>query len=129
MKRQVTASPPAGRDPNETKTQRVSSRYTGVAGEMPRKVRAREALPGELRQLERLFADCGWPDRREFVQARKRAGARAHDVLEGSSSGVDGSRTALLAAAAELCVAWRMALGPSGQAAACLVRQLDDIIA
>src|SRR5438128_2417303 len=128
MKRQVTASPPAGRDPNETKTQRVSSRYTGVAGEMPRKVRAREALPGELRQLERLFADCGWPDRREFVQARKRARARALDVLEGSSSGVDSSRIALLVAAAELFVAFRMALPASVQEAACLVQQLEDII-
>ncbi|TMK99122.1 MAG: hypothetical protein E6G34_06400 [Actinobacteria bacterium] len=62
------------------------------------------------------------------MQARKRARARALDVLEGSSSGVDSSRIALLVAAAELFVAFRMALPASVQEAACLVQQLEDII-
>jgi signal transduction histidine kinase len=127
MKRQVTASTPAGRDPSGTKLRRESNGHKGVPGKMPRTVGARAAVPAELRQLERLFADCTWPERRAFVRARKRARERAVDVLEGSGSGSDASRTALLVAATELFVALKMEPSASLEEAARLAQQLEEI--
>jgi signal transduction histidine kinase len=94
---------------------------------MPRKARPREAVPPELAQLEGLFANCQWPERRVFVRARRRARERAVDVLEESGPGGDTSRTALLVAAAELFVALKMELSVSLQEAALLAQQLDDL--
>jgi signal transduction histidine kinase len=85
------------------------------------------AMPAELRQLERLFADCRWPERRVFVRARKRARERAADVLEGSGSGADTSRNALLVAASELFVALKMEPSASLEETARLAQQLEEI--
>src|SRR5437660_444761 len=102
MKRQVMVSATAGRDPSGTKMRRGSNTHEGVADKIPSKARTREAVPSELRQLERLFADCRWPERPVFARACKHARERAVSVLEDSAAGADASRTALLLAAAEL---------------------------
>jgi signal transduction histidine kinase len=127
MKRQVTVSAAAGRDPTGTKLRRESNGRKRVAGEAPPTARIREAVPAELWQLERLFADCRWPERRVFVRARKRARERAVDVLEDSGPGPDTSRTALMVAAAELFVALKMELSVSLEEAARLAQQLEDL--
>jgi signal transduction histidine kinase len=82
-------------------------RRHAVPGAPP--VRRRDVLV-DLRRLESLFADNEWPDPRVFVRARKRARARALEVLDRSGSRVDGSRTALLIAASELVGAMRSEL-------------------
>jgi signal transduction histidine kinase len=59
------------------------------------------AAPADLRRVERLFADCSWPDRATFFGARERARRHALKVLEGGS-GARAQHTALLVAAAKL---------------------------
>jgi signal transduction histidine kinase len=85
------------------------------------------AVLGDLRRLERLFADCEWPARRVFVQARTRARARALAVLDGSGPGADATRTALLVAAAELFRSLRVELAASAHDAGGLAQQLQDL--
>ena len=88
---------------------------------------AHAAALADLRRLERLFADCEWPDRRVFVRARKRTREHALQMLESGRSSADATATALLITAAELFVAMRVELAPRGQVAAHLVEQLENI--
>jgi signal transduction histidine kinase len=98
---------------------------------VPERTRGRASAHGPavaaLRQLERLFADVQWPERRVFVAARKRARERALEALEGGSR-VDDIPTALLIAAAELFGAMRVELAARPQEAARLVSRLHDVV-
>jgi signal transduction histidine kinase len=82
----------------------------------------------ELRALERLFADCEWPERRVFTRARKRARERALEALESGGSGPDATWMALLVAAAELFGALRVELVASPPNAARLAQQIENVI-
>jgi signal transduction histidine kinase len=101
--------------------------HNGVSSKTPGKGNGHAAALVDLRRLERVFADCEWPERRVFVRARKRARARALEMLEGGGSGVDATRTALLAAAAELFGAMRVELAASPQDAARLAEQVEEV--
>jgi len=118
--------PVTARYPIETKMASQPNGHNGVSKTLGKGNGHASALV-DLRRLERVFADCEWPERRVFVRARKRARARAVEVLEGGGSGADGGRTALLIAAAELFGAMRVELSASPQDAAHLARQLADI--
>jgi len=128
MKRQVTVPATASRDRTGTKMRHRSSTSDGVAGKIPSTVRTREVVPSELRQLERLFADCRWPERSVFARACKRARERAVGVIEDSAPSADTRQTALVLAAAELFVALNVALPASAQETARLAQQLEEII-
>jgi signal transduction histidine kinase len=80
----------------------------------------------EVRRLERVFAGCEWSGRAAFTRARKRARARALEVLEGAGPAPDATHTALLVAAAELFGAMRGELTASPQIAATVVTELQD---
>jgi signal transduction histidine kinase len=80
-----------------------------------------------VRRLERAFASCEWRDQRLFVRVRKRASARALQVLEHDGTGLDGRRTALLIAAAEMFGALRVELAASPRDAARLVDAFEEI--
>lgn len=81
----------------------------------------------QLRRLERVFADCRWPEHRAFVRARKRARERAVETLQ-SGSDADVTPTALLIAAAELFGAVRVERAASLQDAARLAQELEDVM-
>jgi signal transduction histidine kinase len=119
--------PVTARYPIETKMASQPNGHNGVSSKTPGKGTGHAAALVDLRRLERVFADCEWPERRVFVRARKRARARAVEVLEGGGSGADGGRTALLIAAAELFGAMRVEFAASPQDAARLAQQLADI--
>ncbi len=104
-----------------------SNGHKGVSTETPAKTQTHAAVPADLRRLERVFADCEWPERRVFKRARKRARERALEMLEGGGSGADGSRTALLIAATELFGAMRVELAASPQDAARLAQQVEEV--
>src|SRR6185312_4409675 len=84
-------------------TGHVSAKKARSAHEQETVVRA---LPTELRKLERLFDEAGWPDRRAFLKVRREARKRALDTLgDGSSS--DSRRTAVLVASAAVIIGMR----------------------
>jgi signal transduction histidine kinase len=87
----------------------------------------RDVALADLRRLERAFADFEWSERRAFARARKRARARALEILERGGSGVDNARAALLIAAAELFGAMNVELAASPQDAALLVQGLEGV--
>jgi signal transduction histidine kinase len=105
-----------------------SNGRNGVSTKTPRKADAHAAALADVRRLERVFADCEWPERRVFLRARKRARARALEALEGAGSGADATRTALLVAAAELFGAMKVELVASPLDAGRLAQQLEDVI-
>lgn len=115
------------RDPIEMKMASESNGRTDVATKTPAAITTRVAALADLRRLERVFADCEWPDRRAFARARKCAKARAVEVLERGDSGADGGRTALLIAAAELFNALSLELAASVQDAVGLAQQFEEI--
>jgi signal transduction histidine kinase len=89
---------------------------------------AHAAALADVRRLERVFAGLDWCERRTLVRARKRARARALEVLEGGGSAPDAARTALLVAAAELFGAMRAELAASAHETARLAQELEDTI-
>lgn len=111
------------RDLTETK---IASRPNGRKGGSGNTSTRTVAL-ADLRRLERAFADFEWSERRAFARARKRARARALEVLERGGSGVDNARAALLIAAAELFGAMKVELAASPQDAALLVQGLERV--
>ncbi len=100
----------------------------GVPEKAPADASAHRATQARLRRLERLFADYEWRDRRAFGRARRRARERALEVLEGSSSDVDVTQTALLITAAELFGAMRVELAADPQATSRLAEELQDVL-
>src|SRR6516225_325958 len=108
----------------------VSSQPSGGKG-APVRARPEARAPAptltRIRRLERAFASCEWRDERRFVRVRKRASARALQVLEHGGSGMDGGRTALLIAAAEMFGALRAELAASPRNAARLVDAFEEI--
>jgi signal transduction histidine kinase len=114
-------------------------RHQDVATKAPSKASAQSAhrtnadmpahatVRAHLRELERLFVEHDWPDHRAFALARKRARARAREVLENASSGADVTRTVLLVAAAELLVGLRVELSASPQDAVQLAQQVEEV--
>jgi signal transduction histidine kinase len=117
------------------------NRQGGVSTKMPAKssTRSRRGPVGEsagdrrravlkdLRQIERLFGENEWPDRRAFLRARKHASGRALEALD-RGGGAEAGRVALLIAASEMFGAMRTELAASPEAAVRLVRQLEDVI-
>jgi signal transduction histidine kinase len=81
----------------------------------------------DLRRLERLFADCTWPGRRVFVQARKRAREHALRVLEGAGQSAGARQTALLVAAADLFGALLLERACPEQDAAVVAHHLQEL--
>jgi len=96
-------------------------------------VRARPDAPApaptltRIRRLERAFAGFDWRDERLFARVRKRASARALQVLEHGGTGIDRGRTALLIAAAEMFSALRVELAARPRDAARLVDAFEEI--
>jgi hypothetical protein len=84
----------------------------------------RAATLVELRRLERLFGEFEWPERRAFMQARKRAHAHALEVLGGGPG--EERQTALLVAATDLFVALKVELAAAPGEAARLVERLAE---
>jgi signal transduction histidine kinase len=74
-----------------------------------------------------VFGDHEWADPRVFVQARKRARARALEVLDRGAPGADRSRTAVLIAASELFGAMRTELAASPDDALRIVGEFEAI--
>jgi signal transduction histidine kinase len=108
----------------------VSSRSNGgKAAPVRARSAARAPVPTLtlVRRLERAFASCEWRDQRLFARVRKRASARALQVLEHGGSGVDAGRTALLIAAAEMFGALRVELAARPQDAARLTDEFEEI--
>jgi signal transduction histidine kinase len=108
----------------------VSSQPNGGKGAPVRaRPEARAPVPTltGIRRLERAFASCEWRDQRLFARVRKRASARALQVLEHGGTGVDGGGTALLIAAAEMFGALRVELAARPQDAARLTDEFEDI--
>jgi signal transduction histidine kinase len=91
--------------------------------------RADTAATGELRQLELIFSEYDWPDRRSFERARKRARKRGLDVLGRGAPGAEARRSALLLAASELLVGLQPQLAALPAAAVTLVEQLESVMA
>jgi signal transduction histidine kinase len=116
--------PVPARYPIETKMASQPNGYNGVSSKTPDTGNGHAPALADVRRLERLFADCEWPERRVFMRARKRARARALEALEGADSGANATRTALLVAAAELFGAMRVELAASPQDAARLAEQV-----
>jgi signal transduction histidine kinase len=106
-----------------------SNGHTGVATKTPVKTSPDAAALLDLRRLERVFAAHEWQERSVFRRARKRAHARAMEVLEHSGSEAEETRTALLIAASELFGAMRVELAAAPQGAADLARRLEEVIA
>jgi signal transduction histidine kinase len=108
----------------------VSSQPKGSKG-APIRARPQARAPAptltRIRRLERAFARVDWPDQRLFVRVRKRASARALQVLEHGGARVDGGRTALLVAAAEMFGALRVELAARPRDAARLVDAFEEI--
>jgi signal transduction histidine kinase len=108
----------------------VSSQPKGGKGAPVRaRPEARAPVPTltAIRRLERAFASFEWRDQRLFARVRKRASARALQVLEHGGSGIDGGRTALLVAAAEMFGALRAELTASPRDAARLADEFEEI--
>src|SRR3954453_14685116 len=84
---------------------------------------ARGGLEPALRRIERLFGDFDWPQRATYLEARKRARARAVGVSDGAESEQE-HVTALLVAAAEL---FRALSDPLAQTPDNGVRVGDDL--
>ncbi len=103
-----------------------SNGHENVSSKTPDSANAHAAALAGLRRLERLFADCEWPERRVFTRARTRE--RALQLVEGGGSGADATATALLIAAAELFGAMRAELTARPQDAARLSEQLEEIV-
>jgi signal transduction histidine kinase len=90
-------------------------------------VRAPASTLTSVRRLERAFASCEWRDEQLFARVRKRASARALQMLEHGGTGPDCGRTALLIAAAEMFGALRVELAASPHDAARLVDAFEEI--
>jgi signal transduction histidine kinase len=114
-------------NPTQLKMPNNPNAPRGVAAKAPVDAASQSATLGDLRRLERVFADCEWPERRVFVRARKRARARALEVLEHGGQGAEGNRAALLIAAAELFGAMRAELAASPQDAARLATAFEEV--
>ena len=80
-------------------------------------------LEPSLRRIERLFGGYDWPQRATYLEARKRARARALDVADGAESEQE-QVTGLLVAAAEL---FRALSDPLAQTPDNGVRVGDDL--
>src|SRR6516165_8069059 len=108
----------------------VSSQAKGGKGAPVRarhQTRAPALTSSGIRRLERAFASCEWRDERLFARVRKRASARALQVLEHGGTGVDRGRTALLIAAAEMFGALRVELAARPRDAARMVDAFEEI--
>lgn len=90
-------------------------------------VKTQATTLADLHRLERLFADCTWPERRVFVRARKRAREHALGVLEGAGSSPDARQAALLVAAADLFRALLLERACPEQDAALLAHHLQEL--
>jgi signal transduction histidine kinase len=83
-------------------------------------------MVGPLRRLERIFADCPWPQRRLFLDARRRARERALATYEAGGSTREERQPALVQAAAELFGALRIQLAGAPLDAARVAAELED---
>ena len=117
-----------------------SNRQGGVSTKMPAKgTRSRRRPAGEpaedrrraalrdLRQIERLFDEHEWPDRRAFLRARRHASGRALEALEREASSPEAGRVALLIFASEMLGAMRSELAAAPEDAVRLVHRLADV--
>jgi signal transduction histidine kinase len=89
--------------------------------------RARQDVTSELRALEKLFSERKWCDRREHQRARRRAHARAEQVLLAYDASDDVAELALLTAAAELFKGFRAQLVSSAREYALLARRATEL--
>ena len=89
--------------------------------------RAHPAVRSELRRLEQLFDEQRWCDRRAYERTRKRARARASQVLAAGDASREEHRAALLAAAAELLGGMRGELAGAPRRYAGLVERALEV--
>lgn len=85
----------------------------------------RRGIAADLRSLERVFGEHDWRGERTLASARKRARARAHEVMAVEGQGAH--RTALLTAAAELLCCLRGELADAPAASVKLVRRVLEV--
>src|SRR5262249_23627522 len=108
----------------------VSSQANGGRG-VPVRARPEAHAPAPtltgIRRLERAFASFDWSDERLFARVRKRASARALQMLEHGGTAADRGRSALLIAAAEMFGALRAELAANPRHAARLVDSFEEI--
>jgi signal transduction histidine kinase len=104
-----------------------SNGQSNLATEAPPRTRTGAAVPADLRRLERVFSEHEWPERRGFVQARKRARKHALEALDSGGDGTDAMRTALLIAAVDLFGGLRIELAARPEVAARLAAQLEEV--
>jgi signal transduction histidine kinase len=86
------------------------------------------AALADVRRLERVFSSWSRPERKVLSRARKRARARALEVLEGAGGRPQAANTALLVAAAEVFAALRTELAAHPREAARLAHQLERTV-
>ncbi len=87
-----------------------------------------ESVLADLRRLEHLFTEVDWPERRTLASVRKRARARAAEVLETCRPSAEIRRAVLLAAAVELLVGLESQLVSREDVAAGLVDEIETVI-
>ncbi|HEX4564172.1 MAG TPA: ATP-binding protein [Solirubrobacteraceae bacterium] len=84
--------------------------------------KARREIAADLRCLDRVFGERPWRDDRALARARKRARARAQEVIAAEGRGA--RRTAVLTAAAELLCGMRGELADAPAESTALVRRV-----
>jgi signal transduction histidine kinase len=87
----------------------------------------KRAVIADLRRLERVFGEEDWRDDRALQRARKRARARAEEVLAARSENRGDGRLALLVAAAELFAEMRAELVEAPRCYAALVQRALEV--
>src|SRR2546427_2902589 len=105
-----------------TQTNGQQGRATALTDEE----RAQRSALAAVRRVERAFADHPWGDRRVYLRARKRARARAMEVVEGKGDMAGRDSSAVLIAAGELFAATRTELVSSLPAAARLAARVEE---
>jgi signal transduction histidine kinase len=104
----------------------VASQDRRVPAKALTKIRRHAAL-SDLGRLERVFADCEQRDERAFKRGRRRARARAVEVLERGGTDSATGRAALLVATAELFDAMKAELVVSPRDAIRLAARLEEV--
>jgi signal transduction histidine kinase len=112
----------------QTEMEQRTDHHTGPPAASQSGAGDHAAALADVRQLERVFSSWSRPERRILGRARKRAKARALEVLEGEAGGPAAANTALLVAAAEMFGALRTELAAHPRDAARLARQLERTV-
>jgi len=103
----------------------TNGQQSGAAG-LGDQERAQRSALAAVRRVERAFADYPWRDRGVYLRARKRARARAMEVVAGNGEVAGSDSSAVLIAAGELFAGTRAELVSSLPAAARLTARVEE---